>query len=281
MPAAFFGHGTPMNALDDNRYTQAWRAFGASVPTAAGDPRRVRPLVHPRHGADRDAPAAHDPRLLRLPRRAVRRRVPGARRPGAGRGDRRHRAADLGRARRRQLGPRPRHVVGARARLPARRHPGPAAGDQRHQVRSPSTSPSVPSWPPLRDRGVLVVGSGNVVHNLGRIDWAAPESAFDWNRRFDDDVAELLTSAPAELAGVESHADYALAHPTPDHLIPLLYLAGRRRGDGRGRPRPRRRLRDGVAVDGVLHGRRRAAGARRARCRARAAPTSRPDETNL
>src|SRR3954454_25204136 len=32
MPAVFFGHGTPMNALDDNRYTQAWRAFGAGVP---------------------------------------------------------------------------------------------------------------------------------------------------------------------------------------------------------------------------------------------------------
>src|SRR4029453_4879777 len=32
MPAVFFGHGTPMNALDDNRYTQAWRAFGAAVP---------------------------------------------------------------------------------------------------------------------------------------------------------------------------------------------------------------------------------------------------------
>ncbi len=32
MPAAFFGHGNPMNALDRNRYTEAWRAFGASVP---------------------------------------------------------------------------------------------------------------------------------------------------------------------------------------------------------------------------------------------------------
>ena len=32
MPAVFFGHGTPMNALDHNRYTQAWRAFGAAVP---------------------------------------------------------------------------------------------------------------------------------------------------------------------------------------------------------------------------------------------------------
>jgi 4,5-DOPA dioxygenase extradiol len=32
MPAAFFGHGTPMNALDRNRYTEAWRAFGAAVP---------------------------------------------------------------------------------------------------------------------------------------------------------------------------------------------------------------------------------------------------------
>jgi 4,5-DOPA dioxygenase extradiol len=32
MPAVFFGHGTPMNALDRNRYTEAWRAFGAELP---------------------------------------------------------------------------------------------------------------------------------------------------------------------------------------------------------------------------------------------------------
>jgi 4,5-DOPA dioxygenase extradiol len=73
---------------------------------------------------------------------------------------------------------------------------------------------------------VLIVGSGNVVHNLGRIDGRRRAEGFDWARRFDDDVAALMTSNPAGLPGVESHADYALAAPTPDHFLPLAYIAG-------------------------------------------------------
>ena len=79
---------------------------------------------------------------------------------------------------------------------------------------------------PLRDQGVLIVGSGNVVHNLGRIDWSQPDAGFDWARRFDDAAASIMTSAPAELATLREHADYSAAVPTPDHFIPLLYLAG-------------------------------------------------------
>jgi 4,5-DOPA dioxygenase extradiol len=79
---------------------------------------------------------------------------------------------------------------------------------------------------PLRQRGVLVVGSGNVVHNLRAIDWHQPDAAFDWNRRFDDAAAEVMTSLPGAAAGLVDHPDYRLAAPTPDHFIPLLYVAG-------------------------------------------------------
>lgn len=79
---------------------------------------------------------------------------------------------------------------------------------------------------PLRHRGVLILGSGNVVHNLRRVQWDKPDSAFDWAERFDDAVVEQLANDPGAILKVAEHPDYALAVPTPDHFIPLLYIAG-------------------------------------------------------
>jgi 4,5-DOPA dioxygenase extradiol len=79
---------------------------------------------------------------------------------------------------------------------------------------------------PLRERGVLVVGSGNIVHNLGIMDWRSPEAGTDWAHRFDDEAAQLLTSTPGDVLGLQDHPDFAMAVPTPDHFIPMLYLAG-------------------------------------------------------
>ncbi len=78
----------------------------------------------------------------------------------------------------------------------------------------------------LRDLDILVLASGNVVHNLRRVEWDKPDSAFDWAERFDDSAGDQLRSNPAEILKLVDHPDYALAVPTPDHFIPLLYIAG-------------------------------------------------------
>jgi 4,5-DOPA dioxygenase extradiol len=78
---------------------------------------------------------------------------------------------------------------------------------------------------PLRREGVLIVGSGNVVHNLRRIDWNRPSGGFDWTHRFDDDATALMQERPGDILSLVDHRDFDLAVPTPDHFIPLLYIA--------------------------------------------------------
>ena len=72
----------------------------------------------------------------------------------------------------------------------------------------------------------MLLGSGNVVHNLPRLHWNEPDSAFDWAERFDEAVLEQLQTDPGSILKVAEHPDYNLAVPTPDHFIPLLYIAG-------------------------------------------------------
>ena len=79
---------------------------------------------------------------------------------------------------------------------------------------------------PLRRRGVMIVASGNIVHNLRRLQWDRPDAVFGWSERFDEAVARQLADSPGDILRVADHPDYRMAVPTPDHFIPLLYLAG-------------------------------------------------------
>jgi len=85
---------------------------------------------------------------------------------------------------------------------------------------------------PLRDEGVLVVGSGNVVHNLHAYAWGRhPVEPFDWAVRFEERVrALLLARDDAPLVAYESLGrDALMSAPTPDHYLPLLYVIALRR----------------------------------------------------
>jgi 4,5-DOPA dioxygenase extradiol len=82
---------------------------------------------------------------------------------------------------------------------------------------------------PLRDTGVLILGSGNIVHNLRRIDWQQPERGFDWAVRFQQGVRHHLAARLHTALFDTSGPDAALAVPTPDHYWPLLYIAAQQR----------------------------------------------------
>ena len=79
---------------------------------------------------------------------------------------------------------------------------------------------------PLLDEGVLIVGSGNVVHNLGRIQWGADGRGYEWADSFDINTRDVMKNNPAAIASVTQHEAFSLAVPTPDHFLPLAYIAG-------------------------------------------------------
>jgi 4,5-DOPA dioxygenase extradiol len=87
---------------------------------------------------------------------------------------------------------------------------------------------------PLRAEGILIVGSGNVVHNLHAYAWGRHAVApYEWALSFERRVRELLLSGEtAPLVDYESKLgeEAVLAVPTPDHYLPLLYVIGSRSG---------------------------------------------------
>jgi len=98
---------------------------------------------------------------------------------------------------------------------------------------------------PLRTRGVLILASGNVVHNLRVIDWSKPNGAYNWAERFDDSARAMVLDTPADVVKLTRHADYQHAVPTPDHFIPFVYFAGVAAASG---------VRPEVVVDGYAYG---------------------------
>jgi 4,5-DOPA dioxygenase extradiol len=89
---------------------------------------------------------------------------------------------------------------------------------------------------PLRDEGILIAGSGNIIHNLHAYAWGRhPVEPFDWAVRFESKARELMTAGDFQpLVDYEGLGrDAMLSAPTPDHYLPLLYVLGAAQPDDR------------------------------------------------
>ena len=230
-PALFIGHGSPMNTLQQNGYTDAWRAFGRHLPrprailavsahwyfgaTAVTAMPRPR-TIHDFYGFPQplfvfDYPAAGAPDLAEEVAELVKPEWMGL--------DRDQWGLDHG-------------------TWSVLAHVYPEADVPVVQLSINALKPLeyhlelAARLAPLRDRGVMVVASGNVVHNLRMLQWNQPELGYDWAERFDDAVADQLMRDPGAVLKVLEHPDYGKAVPTPDHFIPMLYLAGLAAAEG-------------------------------------------------
>ena len=226
MPAVFLGHGSPMNALQRNRYTEIWARIGQAVPRptailavsahwyrrgAAVTAQQAPATIHdfggfPQELFDVEYPAPGDPALAARVRDLL---APVAVELDESWG------IDHG-------------------TWSVLAHAFPQADVPVVQLALDRTQPPAfhydlgRSLAPLREDGVLIVGSGNVVHNLRAVRWEAGATAYDWAESFNASVREcLLQRKHGPLIEYESFGRAAqLSVPTPDHYLPLLYILG-------------------------------------------------------
>jgi 4,5-DOPA dioxygenase extradiol len=229
MPAAFVGHGSPMNALELNRYTSAWRAFGQSVLESSGRPRAILAVSAHWYINATAVTAMAIPRTIHdfygFPAELF-----DVHYPAPGLPELADEIADV-------VEP---TWVGAdidswgidHGTWSVLVHAFPDASVPVVQLAINAYQPLEyhlelgAKLAALRERGVLILGSGNVVHNLAGMDPALGDKAFDWAQRFDDQARTQLLTDPAAAVRLRERADYAAAVPTPDHFLPLLYFAG-------------------------------------------------------
>jgi len=232
LPTIFFGHGNPMNAISKNSYSEGWAAIGTSLPR----PRAVLVLSAHWYIAGCAVTAMSAPRTIHdfggFPKELYEVRYPA---PGS---------PELARRVKGLLSPVPVELDdqwgldhGTWAVLA---HVFPKADIPVVQLSIDETQPVKFHYEigkllaPLREEGVLVIASGNIVHNLHAYAWGRHGvKPFDWAMRFEKHAKELLLKGDdALLIDYEKLGqDAMLSVPTPDHYLPLLYILGLRRRD--------------------------------------------------
>jgi 4,5-DOPA dioxygenase extradiol len=231
MPAIFFGHGNPMNAIGENPYAKKWNAIGRGLPK----PKAVLAISAHWYVEQTAVTAASAPRTIHdfggFPRELyeVKYSAPGDPQLAQRVGD--LLAGDVCVAMDDRWG----FDHGTWSVLI---HVFPNADVPIVQLSIDETQPPHFHYEigkrlgRLRDEGVLIMGSGNIVHNLHTFAWGRhPVEPFDWAQRFEARVRELLLARDdVPLVDYERLGrDALLSVPTPDHYLPLLYVLGARR----------------------------------------------------
>jgi 4,5-DOPA dioxygenase extradiol len=232
MPAIFFGHGNPMNALLQNSYTEAWTTIGKQLPR----PKAILCISAHWYIPGAAVTINTSPRTIHdfggFPEELYRIQYPAPGDP----------------------------TLAARVRTLL--SPLPVASDDRWGLDHGTWSVLCHVYPqadipvvqlsiderqpasfhydlgqrlaPLREEGVLIMGSGNLVHNLHAYAWGRHDpKPYDWAVRFEKRAREaLLAGQPRSIVDYETMGpDAVLSVPTPDHYLPLLYVLGARQSN--------------------------------------------------
>lgn len=229
MPAFFIGHGSPMNGIENNDFSRSWADLGKALPRPAAvlcvsahwltEGTHVTAMEHPRTIHDFygfppalfqvQYPAPGDPKLANEIASTIT-------------------SVNVGLDHEWGLDHGTWSVV---------RHLFPEADIPVLQLSIDYAKPAgyhfslAQELAVLREKGVLIIGSGNMVHNLRMVDWQNVDGGYDWaeemNEKFKDaiernDVAKLIDYTTLGTAA-------RLAIPAPDHYYPLIYAMGLRR----------------------------------------------------
>jgi len=230
MPAIFFGHGNPMNALSKNSYTEAWTRIGQELPK----PKAILCISAHWFVSGTAVTVAAHPRTIHdfggFPRQLHEVQYPAPGEP------------DLARRVQQMLAPAQVDLDDSwgldHGTWSVLCHVYPNADVPVVQLSIDETQPPIVHYEignrleQLREEGVLILGSGNIVHNLHTYSWGQrSQEPYDWAISFESKVRELLLAEDHK-----SLIDYertlgreaVLAVPTPDHFLPFLYVLGTR-----------------------------------------------------
>ena len=229
LPEIFFGHGNPMNALAQNSYTAAWQRIGLQMPK----PKAILSISAHWFVPGTGVTVSTSPRTIHdfggFPRELYQVQYPA---PGD---------PDLAKRVQKLLQPVPVELDQSwgldHGTWSVLCHAYPHADIPVVQLSIDEARPAAfhfevgQKLAPLRDEGILIVGSGNVVHNLHAYAWGrhAPDP-YEWAVRFEERAKELMLGGEnSPLIAYETLGPEALLSiPTPDHYLPLLYVLGAR-----------------------------------------------------